>query len=119
MEKVKKYRTQLNKVSLWEMSNISPRRTGLDRMIWFQYFTGKEGHWARVKIEIDNELIPITISDNPEIKIKDLRILKKISAASLNKVKKFIVLNKTVLLKYWNASGKMSIDELLDEIQKI
>lgn len=36
----------------------------------------------------------------------------------INSVIDWIVLNKEVLLKYWNAKGKLGIDFVLDNIKK-
>lgn len=98
----------------FEMANISTKKTGLDFIIWLSPQSGKEKHAARIKIQIDNEFVPITISDNPIIKSNI-----KIDAKKLNKVYNWIKLNKTILLKYWNGKGKIGIDEILDELQKV
>ena len=104
---------------LWEMSNITPSETGLDQMVWFQYKTNKEKHWARLKIKIDNIFVPITISDDPEIRIRDKRIIKKIDSNSWKKIRRFIIKNKKALLDFWNAEGEIGIDDLLKRIKKI
>ena len=100
---------------LFEMANISSSKTGLPVMIWISYNTGKEKHYARIKIKVANDWIPITISDNPEVKTDKV----KIKSATLNKIISWIVLNKDVLLKYWNAKGKLGIDYVLDNIKKV
>jgi len=98
----------------FEMANISIKKTGLDYIVWISPQSGKEKHNARIKIQIDNDFVPITISDNPELKSKT-----KIDSKKLNKVYKWIILNKETLLKYWNGKGKIGIDEILDELKKI
>jgi hypothetical protein len=99
---------------LFEMANISPSKTGLPVMIWISYNTGKEKHSARVKIKIDNVLVPITISDAPEVKGSNIKIKSKV----LNPVFEWIIKNKKILLKYWNAKGNMGIDDLIDNLKK-
>ena len=53
---------------LTEMSNISKKKTGLDYIVWLFPNTGKEKHGARIKIKVNNDYVPITISDEPEVK---------------------------------------------------
>ena len=99
---------------LTEMSNISRQKTGLDYIVWLFPKTGKEKHGARIKIKIDNEYVPITISEEPEVKS-----FVKIDAKKLNKIKKWIILNKKILLKYWNGKGEVTIDEILGKLKEV
>jgi len=112
MEKLRRYNS--NKKELFEMANISKEKTGLPVMVWISYQTGKEKHSARIKIRLNDEWIPITISDKPEVKSKEIKGKSKV----INSVIDWIVLNKNVLLKYWNAKGKLGIDFVLDNIMK-
>jgi hypothetical protein len=109
------YKKIYEKEKFEEMANLSKQKTGLDYIIWVFPQTGKEKHWARIKVQIDNNRIPISISDNPKILSSNVEI----NAKSLNKIKVWIVLNKEVLLNYWNAKGKISIDEILDKLKKV
>jgi len=99
---------------LTEMSNISKQKTGLDYIVWLFPNTGKEKHGARIKIKVDNEYVPITISDEPEVKS-----FVKIDSKKLNKIKNWIILNKEILLKYWNGKGEVAIDEILDKLKEV
>ena len=90
---------------LLEMANISQNTTGLDVIIWVQtnntQSPGKHTlpqikfqNNTSTKIQI-NELTPISISDNPEILLKNNDLNKiKISQAQINEVKLWIVKNK-------------------------
>lgn len=98
----------------FEMANISTKKTGLDYIVWISPQSGKEKHSARIKVKIDNNFVPITISDNPEVKSS-----VKIDAKKLNRIKKWIIKNKKVLLKYWNGKGEITIDEILGSLKKI
>ena len=68
------------------------------------------------KIQI-NELIPIPISDNPKMLLKNNDLNKiKISQAQINAVKLWIVKNKEILIDYWNE--KTTTDELFQKLKK-
>ena len=112
---------------LLEMANISQNTTGLDVIIWVQtnntQSTGKHNlprikfqNNTATKIQI-NELIPISISDNPEILLKNNDFNKiKISQAQINAVKQWIVKNKEILTDYWEE--KITTDELFQKLKK-
>ena len=94
---------------LLEMANISQNTTGLDVIVWVQTIntqsTGKHNlprikfqNNTSTKIQI-NELIPISISDNPKILLKNNDLNKiKISQTQINEVKLWIVKNKEILI---------------------
>ena len=105
---------ELYKRKFYEMANISRQKTGLDCIIWIMYKTNKEKHVPRIKIKINNDFVPISISDEPELKVQI-----KIDSKLLNKIKKFILINKDILLKYWNGMGDTGIDEILNKIKKV
>jgi len=98
-----------------EMANLSRKKTGLDYIIWIMHQTGKEKHWARIKVKIKGQDVSITISDNPEW----LSDTVKINAKEFNRIKKWIIMNKDVLLKYWNGKGEVTIDEIINDLKSI
>ena len=112
---------------LLEMASISQNTTGLDVIIWVQtnntQSTGKHNlprikfqNNTATKIQI-NELIPISISENPEILLKNNDFNKiKISQAQINAVKQWIVKNKEILTDYWEE--KITTDELFQKLKK-
>ena len=112
---------------LLEMANISQNTTGLDVIIWVQtnntQSPGKHNlpqikfqNNTSTKIQI-NELIPISISDNPEILLKNNDLNKiKISQAQINEVKQWIVKNQEILIDYWQE--KITTDELFQKLKK-
>ena len=112
---------------LLEMANISQNTSGLDVIIWVQtnntQSTGKHNlprikfqNNTATKIQI-NELIPISISDNPEILLKNNDFNKiKISQAQINGVKQWIVQNKEILIDYWEEN--ITTDELFQKLKK-
>ena len=112
---------------LLEMANISQNNTGLDVIIWVQtnntQSIGKHNlprikfqNNTATKIQI-NELIPISISDEPKILLKNNDLNKiKISQAQINDVKLWIVKNKEILIDYWKE--KITTDELFQKLKK-
>lgn len=112
---------------LLEMANISQNTTGLDVIIWVQtnntQSPGKHNlpqikfqNNTSTKIQI-NELTPISISDNPEILLKNNDLNKiKISQAQINEVKQWIVKNQEILIDYWQE--KITTDELFQKLKK-
>ena len=112
---------------LLEMANISQNTTGLDVIIWVQtnntQSTGKHNlprikfqNNTSTKIQI-NELIPISISDNPKMLLKNNDLNKiKISQAQINVIKQWIIKNKEILIDYWEE--KITTDELFQKLKK-
>ena len=112
---------------LLEMANISQNTTGLDVIIWVQtnntQSPGKHNlpqikfqNNTSTKIQI-NELIPISISDEPKILLKNNDLNKiKISQAQINEVKQWIVKNQEILIDYWQE--KITTDELFQKLKK-
>ena len=112
---------------LLEMANISQNTTGLDVIIWVQtnntQSTGKH-NLPRIKFQNNtatkvqtNELIPISIADEPKILLKNDELSKiKISKAQINRVIQWIVKNKEILIDYWNE--KTTTDELFQKLKK-
>ena len=112
---------------LLEMANISQNTTGLDVIVWVQTIntqsTGKHNlprikfqNNTATKIQI-NELIPISISDNPKMLLKNNDLNKiKISQAQINVIKQWIIKNKEILIDYWEE--KITTDELFQKLKK-
>jgi hypothetical protein len=112
---------------LLEMANISQSTTGLDVIIWVQtnntQSTGKHNlprikfqNNTATKIQI-NELIPISISDDPKILLKNNDLNKiKISQTQINGIKQWIMKNKEILIDYWEE--KIMTDELFQKLKK-
>lgn len=108
------------------MATISQNTTGLDVIIWVQtnntQSTGKHNlprikfqNNTTTKIQI-NELIPISISDNPKILLKNNDLDKiKISQTQINGIKQWIIKNKEILIDYWEE--KITTDELFQKLK--
>ena len=101
------------KKKFYEMANLTKEDTGLPYIIWITSSSGKEKHWARIKVSYKNELIPVLISDDPKVIIKGKQLPK------FSIIRKFIIENKDILLAYWNSKGELSLRIGLDKIKKI
>lgn len=102
---MKKYIFKIDeKVKLEEMSNIRPDKTGLKMVIWIFPYTGKEKHWARIKVskhygnKVSSDLFTVTIDDEPEV----IGSTGDIKSSDIEKVISFVKNNKKVLLQVWN-----------------
>ncbi len=110
------------------MATISQNTTGLDVIIWVQtnntQSTGKHNlprikfqNNTATKIQI-NELIPISISDDPKILLKNNDLNKiKISQTQINGIKQWIMKNKEILIDYWEE--KITTDELFQKLKVV
>ncbi|MBO7133468.1 MAG: hypothetical protein J6W06_04850 [Bacteroidales bacterium] len=98
---------------LLELSSISQRKTGLDVIVWVQTYILQTNQHNTPRIRFQNntaikpeikESIPMSISDEPKILLKS-NDLDKISLTTkqIASIKEWIVRNKDILLKHWNA----------------
>ena len=99
----------LNEQDMSEMSNFRKRITGLPMNISLQIETDEEKHYQhnlpRLKFQNNtadrvtstSDLIPVSISDNPEVLID-----KPYDYTLFKAVKEFIIKNKEALLQFWN-----------------
>lgn len=89
-----------------EMSNLMKSDTGLSVIVWFCGETEVEHNLPRIKFQNNysnkiqkSELVPMSISDDPEILIN---IKINIKQKDIDKIKEWVKLNKITLLDYWN-----------------
>lgn len=99
--------------NLLEMSNLPKDKTGLAYDIWIDSGgeVRKVSHKKpRLKVILNkNELVPVSISTEPEILVNK-------SIRKFREVAKWIKINKESLLKFWNKS--IDYDELLKNLKK-
>lgn len=83
---------------LYEMANVSKQDTKLPYDLWIDS-EGKNRksshHIPRLKVDVGDDRIPVSISDNPSILV-DKKIKK------FSEVSKYIVKYKDILVKHWN-----------------
>lgn len=102
-------------IKLYEMSNFFPDKTGLKYTMWISTMSGKEKHWARIKLSNTEGYIEVSIWGEPKIKEKKGNI--KISGKDFKNIVKFIKLNKETLMNHW--LGSIDSGTLRDDLQKI
>lgn len=70
-----------------------------------------------MKIHKD-QLIPISISDDPQILLKSNDLSKiKLTSKQIDAIKLWIIRNRDVLMKYWNE--ELTTDEIFEFLRKI
>lgn len=98
---------------LWEMANISRRKTGLPYVIWVSTRMGEGGkmlpHGPRIKIPINGKRYPLTIENDPRL-TEDTPI----SISDLNQIKEWVIEKQIPLMAYWNE--EITTDELFDHL---
>ena len=116
---LEKYYIEDNKEQLYEFADLVPEDTRLTVVVWIDG-PRKMKYGKRIKFQNNNsnrlnggEIIPITISDDPQIQ-KSFTTKLKISNKDLNKIKSWIKLNKEVLLDYSN--GLITTKQLYNKI---
>lgn len=114
----KKYKFEEEQNKFYEMSNLTPDDTGLPFITWISPKSGKEGHWARIKIEYKGKQYSFSIDDNPEWKMKS-HIKNPFNSKEIKLIKQFIKQNKELLLDYWNSEGSMSMKVVFSKLKRI
>ena len=117
--------TLFEKSNLYEMATLKKRRSGLPVNIYLDdsgsYLTG--GHAPRIKLQPNKNdssdtrtMIPMTISDNPEIPIDYKSQLDGITEKDISEIKKFVISNKSNLLRLCNKDDDYDIQDFLNDI---
>lgn len=94
----------LNEDVLFEMANIKANRTGLKYDIWLDSLgvdRKNEHSNPRIKIQVDNNLIPIEISNDPQIPDSVMKNLGKEFISNFPQVKKWVKAYKDILLAHY------------------
>lgn len=91
-----------------EMANAPKRVTGLPVYIWIEAKEPTQHNLPRIKFQNNYsdkisrpDLVPLIISDDPYIPIKNWNELK-ISSKDFERVRQWVIRNKQLLLDYWN-----------------
>src|ERR1039457_554752 len=96
---------------LFEMANISPKRTGLPFVVWISPKAGAP-HDVRVKVSKgpkvhSSELVPVTIRPDGHVDGSG-----NLSAHDLALLRKWVELNRDVLIKYWDGDIEYTEDAI-------
>lgn len=98
-------------IGLFEMANLSPKRTGLPFVVWISPKAGAP-HDVRVKVSKGpkvraSELISVTV--RPDVRVVGAG---KITAHDLDLLRKWIELNKDTIVKYWDGDIEYTEDAI-------
>ena len=104
MEEIYNWNKILEEDLLLEMANVSSRVTGLPYNIWIDSAgVGRNNthNEPRIKVKVNDILIPMTISDNPVIPESVQKTLGIDTFKDINIVKRYIKAYKKVLLAHY------------------
>jgi hypothetical protein len=103
--------------SLFEMANLEPKYTGLPMVVWANPRGGAR-HDVRIKVNMTHgnnmnptNLAVVSVRPAPEL------LAGNLSRSDLTQVKKWIELNKDVILEYWE--GKIGTIEFSSRLKSI
>jgi hypothetical protein len=97
--------------ALFEMANLSPKRTGLPFVVWISPKAGAP-HDVRVKISKGPRVHPaefISVAIRPTVHVVGGG---NMSASDLALLKKWVELNHDVILKYWDGEIEYTEDAI-------
>jgi len=99
--------------SLFEMANLSPKRTGLPFVVWISPKAGAP-HDVRVKVSKGprvhpSELVSVTV--RPDVQVVGGG---KVAAHDLDLLRKWIALNREVIVKYWEGEIEYTEDAIAE-----
>ncbi len=100
-----------NDDGLFEMANISPKRTGLPFVVWISPKAGAP-HDVRVKVSKgpkvhSNELVSVAIRPHVRV-IGD----GEMNAHDLNLLTEWVALNRDVIIRYWDGDIEYTEDAI-------
>jgi len=96
---------------LFEMANLSPKRTGLPFVVWISPKAGAP-HDVRVKISKGPKVNPaelISVAIRPDVHVVSGGNL---DAQDLALLKKWLALNQDVIIKYWDGEIEYTEDAI-------
>ena len=95
---------------LFEMANLSPKRTGLPFVVWISPKAGAP-HDVRVKVSNGPKVHPadlISVAIRPDVHV----VSGSMSAHDLALLEKWIELNRDVIVKYWDGEIEYTEDAI-------
>ena len=99
--------------SFFEMANLSPKRTGLPFVVWISQKAGAP-HDVRVKVSKGPKVHPselVSIAVRPDIHVVGGG---KMTAHDLDLLRKWIALNREVIVKYWDGEIEYTEDAIAE-----
>jgi hypothetical protein len=99
----------------FEMANLFPKHTGLPFVVWISVRGGAR-HDVRVKVSANAKAMPgemTTVGIRPEVRV----IEGEMEAASFERLKAWIELNRATLISYWD--GDIDTQDALDALIRV
>jgi hypothetical protein len=96
---------------LFEMANLSPKRTGLPFVVWISPKAGAP-HDVRVKVSKGPKVHSsdlVTVAIRPDVHVVGSG---NVSAHDLALLRKWVELNRDVLIKYWDGDIEYTEDAI-------
>jgi hypothetical protein len=97
--------------SLFEMANLSPKRTGLPFIVWISPKAGAP-HDVRVKVSKGPKVQSyemVTVAIRPEVRVVGGGTM---SASDLALLKRWVDLNRDAIVKYWDGDIEFTEDAI-------
>lgn len=97
--------------ALFEMANLSPRRTGLPFVVWISPKAGAP-HDVRIKVSEGPRVHPselVSVAVRPDVRVVGGG---KIGSHELDLLRKWVELNRDVLIKYWDGDIEYTEDAI-------
>jgi hypothetical protein len=99
--------------ALFEMANLSPKRTGLPFVVWISPKAGAS-HDVRVKISRGPKVHPselISVAVRPNVHVVGSG---KLTAQELELLRKWVDLNRDVIIRYWDGDIEYTEDAIAE-----
>src|SRR5579872_3884911 len=96
---------------LYEVANLSPKRTGLPFVVWISPRAGVQ-HDVRVKVSKGPKVHPaelISVAIRPDVQVVGGG---KVTAHDLDLLKRWVKLNQDVIIKYWDGEIEYTEDAI-------
>jgi hypothetical protein len=96
--------------ALFEMANLSPKRTGLPFVVWISPKAGVP-HDVRVKVSQGPKVHPselISVAIRPDVRV----VGGELSAHDLSLLRESVELNRDVIIKYWEGDIEYTEDAI-------
>lgn len=97
--------------SLFEMANLSPKRTGLPFVVWISPKAGAPRD-VRVKVSKGPRVHPselVSVAVRPSVRVLGEGAM---SAQDLSLLRKWIALNRDVIVRYWDGEIEYTEDAI-------
>ena len=108
-----------NLKDLYVMANFDIKDSGLPYNIWFdeaQHFRKGKHNTPRVKVQVNDNLIPVSISTKPKILLKGSSLSEaEKEFHGKNEIFEFISKNYGLIISHWN--GEITTKTLLNSLE--